>query len=605
MSYDPNQINSFPKKPGVYLMKNHLKEILYIGKAKVLKERVKQYFKPGIDSRAMIPVLIEQIHSIDYIVTFTEKEALLLENTLIKQHKPKYNILLKDDKSFISLVINHKHKWPMLQLVRHKEAKNKDDLYFGPYTSALAARETFDVLTKIFPLRQCSDRELTSRTRPCLLYSIKRCVAPCVNKCTKPEYDEIVQNVIDFLKGNNKSVLENLRIQMQEASDKLHYEKAGAILKNITYIEEAFGKLKKTVQIKTKECDAFHFYKRDQFIVLGKLIFRNARLLAFEHFEFSLTLGSDEEMLTSFLLQHYQGQSPPKEILLPIELQDKSIVEEILGVTLLNPQKGEKKNLIDLAFENAKTLYEQEKFQTTTDEDLLAQLKETCKLSHLPSRIECFDTSNLLGKDNVASMVAFTDSIKDPKRYRLYKIKNPESLDDYSALEEVLTRRLERAKKEDDLPNLILIDGGKGQLSVAIKVLHLLNIATVDVIAITKEEALHTKGLTKERLFIPGRQAPIELDPHSSLLFFLQTIRDEAHRKAITYHRKKRSTRMSASALDSLRGIGPVKKKTLLKTFGSVRRIKEASLEEILSLKGFSKKDFDQISTLLNNEQDE
>lgn len=581
-------------------MKNQNKEILYIGKAKVLRDRIQQYFK-GTDTRAMIPILIEQIALIDTIVTFTEKEALLLENTLIKEHKPKYNILLKDDKSFISLMINHKHKWPRLQLVRHKEAAKKDDLYFGPYTSALAARETYDVLTKIFPLRQCSDRELVSRTRPCLLYSIKRCVAPCVNKCTKPEYDEIKDNVIEFLKGNTKSVLENLRTQMMDASDKLQYEKAGTILKNITYIEEAFGKLKKTVQIKTKECDAYHYYKQDQFIILGKLIFRNSRLLAFEHYEFSLSCQNEDEMFSSFLLQHYQNQSPPKEILLPLHLADHALLEEILNTTLLHPQKGEKRHLIDLAYENAKTLYEQEKFKPTTDENLLASLEEICKLSRLPSRIECFDTSNLLGKDNVASMVAYLDGVKDPKRYRLYKIKNEEIVDDYGALTEVLTRRLERGKIDDDLPHLIIVDGGKGQLSIALKVLHLLNIATVDVIAITKEEALHTKGLTKERIFIPGRKESIELDSHSPLLFFLQSIRDEAHRRAITYHRKKRSSRTIASALDEIPGIGPLKKNRLLKTFGSVKRIAEATLEEILTVKGLSQKDYQQIQSYFAN----
>lgn len=599
MSFDLNQLTSLPKKPGVYLMKNSKKEVLYVGKAKILRDRVKQYFKNSSDTRAMIPILIEQIDSIESIVTFTEKEALILENTLIKKYKPKYNILLKDDKSFISLMINHKHKWPMLKLVRHKNALKKDVLYFGPYTSALAARQTYDIITKIFPLRQCSDRELTSRSRPCLLYSIKRCIAPCVNKCTKSQYDQTVKNAIDFLKGKNKSVIANLKTQMEKASDLLEFEKAGAILKTISQIKEITAKPKKSVQVKIKECDAYHFYKKDHFTVLGKLMFRNTKLIAFEHFEFSLTAQTDSEMLTSFLLQHYQEQTSPKEILLPIHLIDQSLVEEILKAKLFIPQKGEKKNLIDLAYENAKTIFEQEQNKLSSDEDLLMELEEVCKLNHLPSRIECFDTSNLTGGDNVASMVTFTDGLKDTKRYRLYKIKDETHKDDYSALEEILTRRLERAKKEDDLPNLIIVDGGKGQLSIAIKILYRLDIASIDVIAITKEDALHTKGLTKERIFIPGRTKPIELDSHSPLLFFLQTIRDEAHRKAITFHRKSRSARTIKSALDDIPGIGPIKKQALLKTFGSIKRIKEASKDEILSVNGISKKDYNQLQIFL------
>lgn len=597
MSYELSKLETLPKKPGVYLMKNEKGEVLYIGKAKILEVRVKQYFKEGSDTRAMIPFLLEQLSEIETMVTFTEKEALLLENNLIKKHQPKYNILLKDDKTFISLMINNKHEWPMLKLVRHLGKTKKDGLYFGPYTSALAARQTFDVMTKTFPLRQCSDRELFSRKRPCLLYSIKRCVAPCVRKCTKEEYDKILENAIDFLKGKNQKIIQSLREEMERASENLQFERAASILRTIEQIQEVTHKTKPTVYANITHADVFNFFKRDRYIILVKLLFHEGRLIAFEHFDFALTAQTDEEALTSFFLQHYAKETPAKEILVPLPLPDADILEEILNVKITVPQKGEKKHLLDLAFENAKTLYEQERNNPETTEDLLVHAEETFKLSRLPSRIECFDTSHISGTDTVASMVAFTDGIKDPKRYRLYKIRNEEHGDDYRALEEVLSRRLQRAKEEDDLPNLIIVDGGKGQLSVAMKVIHLLNIATVDVIAVTKEHALHTKGLTKEKVYLVGKSDPIELDSHSSLLFFLQQIRDEAHRRAITFHRKKRGAHVTHSFLDNIPGIGPIKKRALLKSFGSIKRIKDATKEEILALKGFSEKDYENLKT--------
>lgn len=595
MSYDLSRLDTLPQKPGVYLMKNDQGAVLYIGKAKILQARVRQYFT-GTDTRAMIPLLLDQVIEIETMVTFTEKEALLLENNLIKQHQPKYNVLLKDDKTFISLMINHKHEWPMLRLVRHKGKPAKDALYFGPYTSALAARQTFEVMTRIFPLRQCSDHELVSRKRPCLLYSIKRCVAPCVHKCTKEEYQSILENAISFLKGHNQEVIKSLKAEMERASDQLQFEKAGAILRTIEQIEEVTGKVKPAVYAKAVSADAFNFFKRDHYMILVKLLFRDDKLIAFEHFDFSLIAQTDEEALTSFLLQHYAKEKPAKEILLPLPLPDDAILEEILDCKIAVPQKGDKKHLLDLAYENAKTLYEQEKNNPESCEDLLVHAEEIFKLNRLPSRIECFDTSHISGTDAVASLAAFTDGIKDNKRYRLYKIKNEDKADDYASLEEVLTRRLKRGKEEDDLPDLIIVDGGKGQLSVAVKVLHLLNIATIDVIAVTKEEALHTKGLTKERVYLVGHPHPIELDPHSSLLFLLQRIRDEAHRRAINFHHKRRKSHVTHSFLDNIPGIGPTKKRALFKHFGSIKRIREATREEILALKGFSEKDFDHLN---------
>jgi excinuclease ABC subunit C len=576
-------------------MKNSAGKILYIGKAKVLRERIKQYFS-NHDTRAMIPFLITQITEIETIVTFTEKEALVLENTLIKKHQPKYNILLKDDKTFISLMINHKHKWPQLKLVRYKEHKKEDALYFGPYTSAISAKTIFETMTKIFPLRQCSDRELVSRSRPCLLYSIKRCLAPCVGKCTPELYNETLKDAISFLKGKIGTVIASLKEKMEAASLALEFERAGSILKTIQQIESQASAQKDAIKLNVDNVDALNFIRKGNYILIIKLLFRDGVLCGSEHFDFSLTMGSDEELLSSFLLQHYSVEKPPKEIFLPVQIEDHKPLGELLNTTLHFPQKGDKKQAIDLAFENAKALFDQEKLATSSKEELLLELQEVLNLSRLPSRIECFDTSHISGSDAVASLAAFTNGIKDAKRSRVYKIKSTVSADDYSSLTEVVTRRLTRALEEDDLPDLIIVDGGKGQLSTIVAVCEKLKIASVDLISLAKEEARHDKGLTKERIFLPGEKEPISLNHRSALHFFLQTIRDEAHRKAITYHRKKRAERTTHSLLDQIPGIGPLKKKRLLLHFGSVARVLSATPEELSEVKSITKADIQAIS---------
>jgi excinuclease ABC subunit C len=584
-------LENLPKKPGVYLMKDAAGKILYIGKAKVIKERIKQYFTFQ-DTRAMIPFLLNQLHEIEHIVTFSEKEALILENTLIKKHKPKYNILLKDDKTFISLVINPKENWPRIKLVRYKELQKKEEgLYFGPYTSALNARATFETMTKIFPLRQCSDRELSTRKRPCLLYSIKRCLAPCVNKCTKSDYENSVKEAISFLKGKSQTVLSELKRKMEIASEALEFEKAGSILRTIKQIESTLSSEKSSVKLNIHDLDAINFIRKGHYTLLVKLIFRNGSLISSEHYDFSLTFEDDDEMLSTFLMQHYASEKPPKEILLPIPILDEKILSDILESKITTPERGDKKNIIDLAFENAKSIFEQEKMSSSSKEELLIELKETLQLSRLPLRIECFDTSHISGSDAVASMAVFTNGIRDKHKSRIYKIKKTKSADDYSSLRETITRRLSRALEEDDLPDLIIVDGGKGQLSTCLEVFKNLNIASVDLISLAKEDSRHDKGLTKERIFTPTLKEPISLNPHSSLHFFLQTIRDEAHRRAINFHRKKRQERTKLSLLDNIQGIGPLKKKRLLKEFGSVKRILNATEEELLKIQSINKKD--------------
>ncbi|MBS0620094.1 MAG: excinuclease ABC subunit UvrC [Verrucomicrobia bacterium] len=592
MKFDPKLLEQYPTQPGVYLMKNAEGQVIYVGKAKQLKVRLKQYFAPSGDTRAMIPFLIQQIAHIDTIVVPSEKEALLLENTLIKKHQPKFNAILKDDKTFISLMINHRHQWPMLRLIRSKGPPTEDALYFGPYTSAYAARQTYELLTRIFPLRQCSDEELKRRSRPCLLYDIKRCIAPCVSKCTQQEYDALVFGAIRFLRGQDKEILIELKNQMEQAAEALEYEKAAMLLQRIRQIEHVLETQSLVVKAEGKNTDVIALYREGEEVMLIQLLFREGKLIGSEHYAFSEILEEDEELLSSFLLQHYHGQeNHPQEILLPSPLKDAPLLSEILNIAIHTPQKGPKRALVEIALENALATFNQEKDEQELKEKMLLDLEETLRLTRYPKRIECFDTSHLQGSDPVASLVAFTNGEKDSKRMRLFRVKTTTQGDDYGAMREVLRRHLTKAKAADDLPDLIIIDGGKGQLSSALEIFKELDIASVDLIALTKEEGRHDKGMTAERVFLPGNHDPIRLSKRSSLLFLLQKIRDEAHNQAIRFHRKRRSKRTLSSSIEAIRGIGPTKRGRLLRHFGSVARLKEATPEQLAEVKGITKKD--------------
>lgn len=598
-SFETKLLDRYTTEPGVYLMKNRKKDVIYVGKAKNLKVRIKQYFAEGRDGRPMIPFLVAEICSIDIIVAPSEKEALLLENTLIKKHQPKFNALLKDDKTFVSLMINHKHPWPRIELVRYKGKPKKDGLYFGPYTSAFAARQTFDLMSRIFPLRQCSDQELKKRTRPCLLYGIKRCIAPCVNLCTKEEYQAVVDHATDFLKGHDKQVIEQLKIEMHQASEAMEYEKAATLLQLIKQIEHVTAGSGLVARAIGKDTDALGIYRQGHDVMLAQLFFREGKLVGSEHYSFTDVVESNEELLSSFMIQYYKDRTPiPTHVIVPYDLPPE--LEEILHLKIITPHKGEKKEIVEMAEKNALALFKQEKDDQELAEKMLMDLQETLHLTRYPDRIECFDTSNIAGTDLVASMVAFTEGKYDKSRARLFKIRDVTKGDDYGALREVLTRRLTRAKQENDLPDLVIVDGGKGQLSSALEVFKTLDIATVDLISLAKQEGKHDRGLTQERVFIPGRSDPIVLPLHSPLLFLLQRIRDETHRRAIGFHRKRREKRVISSLIDNIPGIGEVKRKRLLKHFGSLQRIFAASPADLLAVQGITSKDVDQIQKFKN-----
>lgn len=601
MTYDVAKLDTLPAMPGVYLMRSQSKAILYIGKAKNLRQRVKQYFVPGRDGRTMVPLLVSHIADIDTIIVSSEKEALLLENTLIKQHQPKYNALLKDDKTYVALKINNKHPWPMVQIVRYKGKPEPDGLYFGPYTSADAARSTLDLIHRLFPLRQCSDQEIVRRTRPCILYDMKRCIAPCVMKCTKEEYDLYVDRTIKFLRGQDKEILKELYDEMAKHAEELEFEKANSILKLIRQIEGTLEgqKVEKPLG---GDADVVSIYRQGSEVIIALLVFREGKLLSFRHFNFANIAEDDPELLSSFLMQHYiQEIELPAEILVPIDFADAEPIAEILStgkprrLYIYKPQRGNKRALVEMAYLNAEATFKKEKDLHAIREKTLLELQETLRLNQYPRRIECFDNSNIGGKEPVAALVTFVDGEKNSKGYRKYKIKTVTTPDDYATMYEVLMRRYSRAKEENDLPDLVIVDGGKGHLNIALKVFSELNVITVDVIALAKEQGRHDKGITNEQVFLPNIRDPIFFKRNSPVLFLLQKIRDEAHRFAITFHRQRRSKQTLKSTLEHIPGIGPVKRKKLLRLFGSVKGIKEATREELEKVKGFSKANVDAI----------
>lgn len=610
MSYDPKKLDTFPTLPGVYLMKGESGEVLYVGKAKNLRVRVKQYFVPGRDGRLMVPFLVAKINEIDTIVVTSEKEALLLENNLIKQHKPRYNALLKDDKSYIALKITTKDKWPTVKIVRYRGNPDPDGLYFGPYTSAFAARQTLELLNRLFPLRQCSDQELARRRRPCLLFQMKRCVGPCTGECTKEEYDTHLRRTIKFLRGQDKEVLNELHEEMERLSENLEYEKAAAIHKAIQHIEKTIEKQNVDRPL-GHDADAIGIYRNGDEVVLAQLLFRGGRLTGSRVFNFSKIAEEDPELLSSFLLQHYNGKEEiPPEILIPIEISDREAAEEILSSTqkhkvgLHVPHRGVKRSLLEMALANAEATFKKDKDEETLREKMLLELQEQLGLANYPHRIECFDTSNIAGTEPVASMVAFTEGLKDKKRMRIYRLKIEKKPDDYAAMREVLTRRYKRAKEENDLPDLVIVDGGKGQLNVALKVFEELNVIGVDVIGLAKEEGRHDKGMTSEQIFMPNKGEPILLKKTSPILFLLQKIRDQAHETAIAFHRKRRSKKTLHSALDDIPGIGYVKRRALLTHFGSISKVKIASDDELRQVKGINSANIESIKTFFQGKKD-
>ncbi len=598
MSFDPNKLDQFPSLPGVYLMKNQDNEVLYIGKAKNLRKRIKQYFIPGRDGRVMVPYLIAKIHSVEPIVVTSEKEALLLESNLIKQHQPHYNALLKDDKSYVALKINMNEQWPAVRLVRYRGTPEPDGIYFGPYTSAFAARQTLDLLQRLFPLRRCSDAEFSRRNRPCLLYQMHRCAGPCGGKCSEVEYQQHLKRTIQFLRGQDKEILQELYTEMQEHSLNLEFEQAAHIHRMIQQIEKTIEEqyVDKPLGV---NADAIALFRQADEALVSQFTFRHGRLVSSRQFNFKNFLEDDRELLTSFLIQRYgEAEELPSLILIPISLPNHHVIEEIISkgrhqqVSIHYPQRGEKKILVNMAKSNAEALFNSQKNIENQNEKCLLELKESLNLTNYPTHIECIDNSHTSGGEPVAALVAFINGIKDTKRYRTYGLKHQgKASDDYASMYEVLLRRYKRAKEENDLPDLLIVDGGKGQLGIALKVFSELNVIGVDIVGVAKEEGRHDKGMTAEQLFLPDQSSPIHLNTHSPALFLIQNIRDEAHRFVLNFHRKRRTKKSLKSSLEEIKGIGPTKRKKLITHFGSVKKLAQATDEDLKQVQGISKTD--------------
>lgn len=581
-------------------MKGKEGAILYIGKAKNLKARIRQYFVPGGDGRWIIPFLQELIVEIDTIVTKTEKEALLLECNLIKKHLPRFNALLKDDKTYTALKINTQHPWPMLSLIRYKGKLKNDAAYFGPYTSAHDARQTLDLLQRVYPLRQCSDQELARRQRPCILYEMKRCSAPCVGLVSKEQYDNDVSEVIKFLKGQSQELISRMKKEIDEASECLEFERAEQLHRLLLSVEKTLQAQSVDKPVFGLNGDALGIYRKGDEVILSQLTFISGRLIAYQHHNFSKILESDEELLESFIVQNYVGRTElPKQILVPCNLENKEALEEILEKKSLihKPEWGEKKALVEMAVKNAEAAFNQMKDKKAMQENALSEMQEKFRLRTYPERIECIDTSHFSGGEAVSAIVGFLNGEPDKNHYRRYKLRSTEKSDDYGALREVLIRRYSK----DDMPDLLVIDGGKGHLNAALKILKELNIISLDVISLAKEEGRHDKGMTREQVYIENVKDPLRLAPHSASLYLLQRIRDEAHRFAITYQKKRRSAVTIRSQLSEIPGIGPVKQKALLRYFGSIKRIQEATEDELALVPGITKPNVQAIKTFFDS----
>jgi excinuclease ABC subunit C len=590
MDHLNQRIDHLPNRPGVYLFKDKKGALLYIGKAGNIKHRVSSYFQKPADKDLKTLTMLEKVADIDTIVTDTEKEAFILENNLIKTHHPRYNVKLRDDKNYPCLKLSMEDDFPTLTIVR--QIKKDGSLYFGPYPSATSLRETLRLIRRLFSIRTCLDTKFSGRLRPCINYEMDRCAGPCCGKINRGQYQEAVHQVRMFLEGKNKDLIQSLKKKMEEESEQLHFEKAARLRDQIDYIEHVIEK-QKIVSSDFVDQDVIGFHRQDHTFVIHPLFVRGGKLLGGKGFTFSSKGLPDEEILSSFLYQYYrEGKFIPEQILIPQTIPEQNYVEQWLAeikgkrVRIFVPLKGDKKHLLKMASENAQQFLLGKKELERDEKKFLEVLKEKLRLKKVPWRIEAFDISNLQGGNAVGSMVCFKNGKPDKERYRHFKIKTVKGADDTGMMYEVLLRHYQKAVDKNDLPDLVLLDGGRGQLNVAQEVFKELKINEVDLISLAKERVVESSRLsrirkTEEKVFHPQYKEPILLGKHSPLLHLLDRIRDEAHRFAITYHKKVRARETIKSVLREIPGIGEMRQKELLKFFGSVEKIKEATEEEL------------------------
>jgi len=578
------QVEALPQAPGVYLFKDLKGAILYVGKAKDLRKRVRTYFQ-GREQDIKTSIMLSKVRQVDHIATRTEKEALILEDTLIKEHHPRYNIQLRDDKRYPLLRLSIQERFPRLSVVRR--TREDGALYFGPFPAATSMRETLRVIHKAFPLRRCSAAQFAHRSRPCLNFQMNRCLAPCCNEVSEEAYKRIVAEVRLFLEGRSDFFAEELHKRMDQEAAAMRFEEAARIRDRLAALERITERQKVIVQDNSHR-DAVGMARRGGKIGIQVLFIRGGRLLGGRFFAIKDAGLPDQEVLSSFLHQFYkEGQFIPQEIFVPASLEDAPVLEEVLGeqgrkrVQLRSPRKGSQGNdLIQMAQENAAgKLLGQLK-----GEDALQEMQKRFSLVHTPARIEGFDISNLGGGLAVGSQVVFEDGEPAKDRYRRYRIKTVEGMDDYAMLYEVLVRRLRRGKKEGDLPDLILIDGGKGQLNVALEVIKELEIEKVDALSIAKKR----KPEEEEKVFLPNKKEGISLRSASAASLLLQRVRDEAHRFAIAYHTRLRNKAGLSSLLAEIPGIGEQRRRSLLRYLGGLEGIMKATSEELAAAPGMN-----------------
>ena len=590
------KLESLPTEPGVYLMKDRRGEIIYVGKAVNLRNRVRSYFTRTGDTRAFVSLLDQFLGDIETVLVHNEKEALLLENELIKKHKPRFNVLLKDDKQYISLRLDRTQAYPRLEVVRRYQ---KDGArYFGPYSSASAIRETLRIINRYFHLRTCTDHVLANRKRPCLLHQIGRCPAPCVYPVPEQDYRKSVDEVVLFLEGKAGELVDGLRARMKQAAGELKFEEAARIRDQLLAIERSLER-QKVATTDFKDQDVFASHREGDRLLVYVLYVRQGRLNGGQAFPLGSQEFPDEELLPSFVNLYYdQGNFVPEEVLLPLDIEEREGLEALLTerkgerVRVMVPKRGEKRDLVDMAQKNAEQAVIERRRTKDETEVVLRRLQERLHLRNLPRRVECFDISHFQGSSIVASQVAATDGEIDKSRYRRYRIKTLETQDDFASMHEVISRRLKRGQEEGDLPDLLVIDGGKGQLASALAAAKDLGVEGVDIISLAKSRDLEVhdrdeeSNRSPERVFIPHRKDPIVLRQNSAELYLLARLRDEAHRFAITFQQKSMRKGNFHSVLEEIPGVGDTRKKQLLRQFGSLKRVREATIEELAEVLG-------------------
>jgi excinuclease ABC subunit C len=605
------QLKATPPNPGVYLMKDSQGEVLYVGKAARLRHRLRSYFGSTANLEPRIRQLVTRISDFEFIVTQSETEALILENTLIKRHRPRYNSRLKDDKTYPYLKIGLNEEFPQIYITRR--VANDGARYFGPYASAGSVRKTMDLLKKLFPYRSCT-RTITGKDpRPCLEYYISRCVAPCIGAVDKEGYRQVVGQVVMFMEGRTEEVVKDLRHRMEEAAEHLEFERA-AILRDQLQAIERITEGQKVVSMDMEDQDVIALARGRDEAWVEVFFVRQGKLIGREHF----IMGSvqDDEpprIMSDFIKQYYDSVSQvPPRLLLQHHLEESDLIGQWLEqkrgkrVEIRVPQRGEKRKLVDMVAENALQGLEQLKAKwladTNAQESAMEELQERLNLPRLPQRMECYDISNIQGTTPVGSMVVFEKGRPKSAHYRRFSIKTVTGIDDYAMMQEILRRRFRRlgrlqgdgkAGAENStevggeqgqswgiVPDLVLIDGGKGHLNAAVEVFLELGIYNVPLASLAKEN---------EELFVRDTPESIMLPRNSPALFLVQRLRDEAHRFAITYHQKSRTRKGMQSAMDLVPGIGPKRKRMLLRRFGSVKGIKDASMDELASVPGMTR----------------